>query len=60
FSALTTVASFGSLIILSHRGLSSLGALLTIAIGATLVCMLIVLPALLKLSPINGDNGRKA
>lgn len=48
FSALTTVASFGSLILLSHRGLSSLGAMLTIAVFYTLVCMLIVLPALLR------------
>lgn len=52
FSALTTVASFSSLILLSHRGLSSLGAMLTIAIVYTLVCMLIVLPALLKFTSL--------
>lgn len=49
-SALTTIASFGSLIILDHRGLSSLGAMLTIAMLYTMLCMLIVLPAMLKLT----------
>ena len=51
-SALTTVASFGSMILLSHRGLSSLGAMLTIAMLYTLLCMLVVLPALFQLSAI--------
>ena len=47
FSALTTVASFGSLAVSSHRGTASMGLLLTIAIAYTLVCALVVLPALL-------------
>jgi len=50
FSALTTIGSFGTLAISSHRGTSSMGLLLTITIGLTLVCTLIVLPAMLTLS----------
>ena len=50
FSALTTIGSFGTLAISSHRGTSSMGLLLTITIGLTLVCTLIVLPAMLALS----------
>ncbi|MEO0399402.1 MAG: MMPL family transporter [Pseudomonadota bacterium] len=49
FSALTTVASFGSLMLSPHRGTASMGQLLSIAIAFTLVCTLIVLPAALKL-----------
>ncbi len=47
FSALTTVGSFGSLAISSHRGTASMGLLLTIALLYTLVCSLVVLPAML-------------
>jgi hypothetical protein len=46
FSALTTLASFGSLAISGHRGTASMGILLTIALLLTLACMLIVLPAM--------------
>ena len=45
-SALTTLASFGSLAISAHRGTASMGELLTISIILTLVCTLIVLPTL--------------
>ncbi|MEM1192855.1 MAG: MMPL family transporter [Pseudomonadota bacterium] len=48
FSALTTVASFGSLMLSSHRGTASMGELLSISIGYTLVCTLIVLPAVFR------------
>jgi hypothetical protein len=47
FSALTTVGSFGALALSSHKGTASMGLLLTIAIGLTIVCTLVVLPALL-------------
>ncbi|MHA7873652.1 MAG: MMPL family transporter, partial [Hyphococcus sp.] len=43
FSALTTVASFGSLMLSPHRGTASMGELLSIAIAYTLVCTLLVL-----------------
>jgi len=47
FSALTTAGSFGSLAISSHRGTASMGILLTIAIAMTLLCTLVVLPAMM-------------
>ncbi len=49
FSALTTVASFGSLALSQHPGMASMGLLLTIAILWSLICNLIILPALLGL-----------
>jgi hopanoid biosynthesis associated RND transporter like protein HpnN len=48
FSALTTIGSFGSIALSSHPGTSSMGVLLTVAIAMTLVCTLIVLPALVE------------
>lgn len=50
FSALTTIGSFGSIALSSHPGTASMGVLLTIAITLTLVCTLLVLPALMALS----------
>jgi len=50
FSALTTIGSFGALALSSHRGTASMGELLTIAIGLSMLSCLIVLPALLVLS----------
>jgi len=49
FSALTTIASFGSLSLSAHRGTASMGALLTIAVAFTLLCTLVVLPAVMEL-----------
>lgn len=49
FSALTTIGSFASIALSSHPGTASMGVLLTIAIGLTLVCTMIVLPALMAL-----------
>ncbi|MEE8502547.1 MAG: MMPL family transporter [Kiloniellales bacterium] len=48
FSALTTVGSFGALALSSHRGTASMGLLLTIAIGLTMLSTLVVLPVLLS------------
>jgi len=50
FSALTTIGSFGSIALSSHPGTASMGVLLTIAITLTLVCTLLVLPALMALT----------
>ncbi|HEX2478019.1 MAG TPA: MMPL family transporter, partial [Geminicoccaceae bacterium] len=50
FSALTTIASFGSLAVSPHPGLASMGLLLTIAILWSLVCTLVVLPDVLALA----------
>ncbi len=49
FSALTTIASFGSLALSRHLGLASMGLLLSIAILCSLICTLVVLPSLLAL-----------
>jgi hopanoid biosynthesis associated RND transporter like protein HpnN len=46
FSALTTMVSFASLMISSHRGTASMGELLTLCLTLALACTLIVLPAL--------------
>ncbi len=47
FSTLTTICSFGNLALSPHPGMASMGLLLSIGIGFTLLCTLIVLPALL-------------
>ncbi|MCA9512577.1 MAG: MMPL family transporter [Myxococcales bacterium] len=49
FSALTTIASFGSLALSTHRGIASLGQLLTLGVAISLVFNLVVLPALIVL-----------
>jgi hopanoid biosynthesis associated RND transporter like protein HpnN len=48
YSALTTAVSFGTLALSSHRGMASLGIVLSIGMALTIVCTLIVLPALLE------------
>ncbi len=47
YSGLTTVASFGSLAFAPHRGMASIGQLLTIGVVLMLACNLVVLPAIL-------------
>lgn len=47
FSALTTMCSFSSLMVSSHRGTASMGYLLGICLTLALVCTLVVLPSLL-------------
>jgi predicted RND superfamily exporter protein len=47
FSALTTMAAFGSLALSSHPGTADMGKLLAVALTATLIAVLAVLPALL-------------
>jgi len=54
FSALTTIGSFASIALSSHPGTASMGVLLAVAIGFTLACTVILLPALLSL------RGRRA
>jgi hopanoid biosynthesis associated RND transporter like protein HpnN len=49
YSALTTTASFGTLALSSHRGVASLGVVLSIGMTLTVMSNLIVLPALLAL-----------
>jgi hopanoid biosynthesis associated RND transporter like protein HpnN len=49
FSALTTIASFGTMGLATHLGLATLGQLLTIGVALTVACNLIVLPSLVVL-----------
>ncbi|MCK5365604.1 MAG: MMPL family transporter, partial [Gammaproteobacteria bacterium] len=49
-SALTTMVSFGTLGFSSHLGMASLGQLLTLGIALVLLCNLVVLPALVRVT----------
>ncbi|ADJ28286.1 MMPL family transporter [Nitrosococcus watsonii] len=46
-SALVTVCSFGNLLLASHPGMASMGLLLSVGVALTLLCTLLLLPALL-------------
>jgi hopanoid biosynthesis associated RND transporter like protein HpnN len=50
FSILTTIISTSSLSFSPHRGIASMGMLLTICLSFLIICTLILLPALLDLS----------
>ena len=50
-TSLTTMAGFGSLMLARHRGLQSLGQVLTLGVACCLVSSLWILPALLSLLP---------
>ncbi len=56
FSALTTIGSFCALGLSSHPGTASMGKLLTVAIGLSMLTSLIVLPALLRLAHRSGTS----
>ncbi len=49
FSAFTTILSFSTLSFSSHRGMASMGKLLTICMGSLMITTLLLLPALLSL-----------
>jgi hopanoid biosynthesis associated RND transporter like protein HpnN len=51
FSALTTGTAFGSLALSGHPGTASMGRLLLISLGCTLVASLVFIPALLATIP---------
>ncbi|MGH8643485.1 MAG: MMPL family transporter [Gammaproteobacteria bacterium] len=46
-AALTNMFSMGTLMLSPHRGTAGMGQLLTIGLGAALICTLVILPALL-------------
>ncbi|MGF1583556.1 MAG: MMPL family transporter [Gemmataceae bacterium] len=48
-AALTTIIGFGTLMISHHRGLASLGLLLTIGVSCCMLTALVFLPALLRI-----------
>jgi hypothetical protein len=45
--SLTTIVGYGALMVASHRGLQSLGRVLTIGVSTCLFCSVVMLPALL-------------
>jgi predicted RND superfamily exporter protein len=51
FSALTTGTAFGSLALSGHPGTASMGQLLLISLGCTLIASLVLIPALLASVP---------
>ena len=53
YSSLTTLCSFSSLTFNSHAGTASMGLLLAIGIFLTIICSLLVLPAMLCRSAPN-------
>ena len=50
YSALTTTVSFGTLALSSHRGVASLGIVLSLGMVLTVISNLVVLPALIELN----------
>ncbi len=46
FSTLTTICSFGNLAVSPHEGMASMGKLLALGVGITLLCTMLLLPAL--------------
>ena len=58
FNGLSTITGFGSLLVAHHRGIWSLGLLLTCGSVASLVAALVVLPVLIRLvgrSPVPAE-----
>ncbi|MEI7610637.1 MAG: MMPL family transporter [Rhodospirillaceae bacterium] len=51
FSALTTTVVFGTLALSEHPGTASMGLLLTISLGFTVLITMVILPALLGVPP---------
>jgi predicted RND superfamily exporter protein len=49
-SALTTVLGFGTLMVARHKGLVSLGLVLTLGVTGCMVAALVLLPAFLRLA----------
>ncbi|MBU1188994.1 MAG: MMPL family transporter [Gammaproteobacteria bacterium] len=60
FAALTSVVSFGNLGFSSHAGSASMGILLAAGLLITLLCTLLVLPALLPAASINHNGDQNA
>lgn len=50
YSALTSLVAFSSLMFSSHQGTASMGILLTMGLTFTLICTLVILPVLLRVS----------
>jgi hopanoid biosynthesis associated RND transporter like protein HpnN len=59
FSTLTIIISTVSLSFSPHRGIASMGMLLTLCLGLLIVCTLVLLPALLVLSGRHFERKKK-
>ncbi len=57
-NGLTTILGFGSLMVAHHRGIFSLGCVLTVGAAAGLASSLVVLPVLLRISGAASSAGR--
>ena len=49
YSAMTSIASFGSLAVSSHRGAASMGIMLFVALSLAIIASLVLLPALMNI-----------
>ena len=56
FSALTTMAGFGSLALSPHPGTASMGQLLVIGVVLTVACTMILIPALLPQREVSAES----
>jgi uncharacterized protein len=59
-AALTTILGFGTLMTSGHRGLVSLGLILTLGVGCCMLAALVLLPAALRLVSLHRHAGRAA
>jgi hypothetical protein len=59
-TSLTTMIGFGAMMIASHRGIRSLGFVLTLGIGLTMLACWMVMPAWLELCRRRGGAARAA
>ncbi len=50
FSTLTTICSFGNLAVSPHEGMASMGKLLAAGVGLTLICTMVLLPAIMTVT----------
>lgn len=53
-SSVATMIGFGSLMVADHRGIHSLGLLLTLGVGSSLAASVTLLPAMLRLCYVKG------
>jgi predicted RND superfamily exporter protein len=60
FSALVNISSFGTLALAAHRGMSSMGVLLSLGLAFMLICTFVVLPALIRRESTSSDQSEKA
>ncbi len=60
FSGVTTMASFANLMLARHAGMASMGFVLTVGMGWTVLATIVLLPALLARRPARSRDGASA